>query len=153
MDDSNKGNEGNEGNEGNKGNPISPLIKYGGSCEDRAAFVSELQEKIPELKSRLGPQVRCYFYINIQIDKWYVTFNIFIPPEKTYKLCIYPSADYIALNQVPKEIVDAFGTWLETLDVVKTRQMGRACDIKEELMMKTCLPPKSITDLLSEQDL
>jgi len=122
------------------------------SNEDRATFVSELQEKIPELKIRLGPNIKCYFYINIQVYKWYVTFNIFISPEKTYKLCIYPNADFVPLNQVPKTISDAFGSWLETLDVVKARQMERTNNIKEELIMKSCLPPETIPDIFSEQD-
>jgi hypothetical protein len=111
------------------------------SAELKNSYVAEFQEKVPLLQKTLREitekEIRCYFYININASGWYITLNIFEPTDRIYKVCIYSDATYGFISQMKSDYKKVIDEWIDSLAVVKRRQIERSQQIKEELIYKT----------------
>lgn len=101
--------------------------------------LSEVKNKVPELKACLNVPINIYFYPNIRNDEFCTTLLI-QETGKTYKFCIYSDARYQILSEAPSYIINPVDTWLTTFDTVKNRQQQRTQLLKEELIMKIWHP-------------
>lgn len=119
---------------------------------DPNLFIDEIHQKLPALRKmlieKISPLVKCYFYINLEnfySDGHIVTLIIYSPDILVSELAeniivnIYSDARYSG-QKMPPNILQIFNNWIDSISVVKDRQIQRTGLIKEELVKRTWYP-------------
>jgi hypothetical protein len=96
--------------------------------------LSEIEQKIPELKSQLEESKKLYFYPNIYNKEICITLIIYTYCKIPCKIHVYPDANSINIDS-DKNTINLVEYWLNTFDTVRIRQQERAKALKQELCM------------------